>query len=266
LTAQQREAVFCIQHGAQNTKRKIAVLPEKLIELVSKLIAQAPVEFAGFKWAAMRQCFIATKIGVSQSTLTSLLKDPMFAQRPKRIEGEMVTLLRVRVSGETRGPDECAHVLRRVWKNKIGKAVDKHQEHCLYFFARDMLKDFPSVDPVAVFAYALDHWPTVAWYIKQADWVEKCKIGYEVRFKEFPTIPTILKRYKTVLHCYALAQQGKLANNAPKAELDANALLIQQTDPGDPEWTDELFEAWEKSVHSGHKVMAAKALQTAAGE
>jgi hypothetical protein len=92
--------------------------------------------------------------------------------------------------------------MRGVWKNKLGLVVDNHQKQCLFGFAKDMVEHCPGVDPVAVFAHALDHWDGVAFYIRQAELVEKCKHGYEIQFKEFQRIPSIRRWYKAVTHAY----------------------------------------------------------------
>jgi hypothetical protein len=67
-------------------------------------------------------------------------------------------LLRVRVPGEKMGPDECAHIMRGVWRNKIGKATDNNQNMLLWGFAQDMMTEYPTIDPKAVLAHAIDRW------------------------------------------------------------------------------------------------------------
>ena len=118
--------------------------------------------------------------------------------------------------------------MRGVWKKKLGRTVDEHQKRCLWGFAKDMLKHFPGMDPVKVFAYAIDYWPDVASCIHIA---EEATPGYKVEFKEFPSIPSILRWYWAVVHAYVmhLQETGKLVKT--KAAYDMSVAILQYTDP-----------------------------------
>ena len=170
---------------------------DKLIALVEKLRVEEPYEYDGFVWAARPQAFYATELDVCTKTIGEWIKETPFVKRPKIICEKKVTVTGedVEVEGGTKvtllrlgdpankGPDECAHIMRGVWKNKIGRKLSEHQKQCLWGFAKDMLKHFPGINPVHVFVYAIDHWPDAASCIKIA---EEAEPGYKVEFKEFP--------------------------------------------------------------------------------
>ena len=242
---------------------------DRLVELVEKLVAEDAYEFDGFIWAARPQAFYAQEIGVSKSTVRDLITKAPFVRRARTIGatttttgndvkvegGDRVTLLRLG-DPTKKGPDECARIMRGVWKNKLDREVTEPQKKLLWGFAKDLLELYPGINPVHVFAYAIDHWTHTAYSIKLAMQARQAKDpSFKPQFHDYPCIGTIRLFKEAVIHVYAIYHQEK--GGLTKAENDALAYLLDKTDPmnGHPGSTPEI----EKAMENGYTIMAAKA-------
>jgi hypothetical protein len=91
-----------------------------LITIVQQKIAENPYSFDGETWTPINRDTICQQIGVSQSTLSKILRLPPFIFDVK-MEGKVkVTLLRVGVMGKN-SPRTCAKIMKKVWIGEIKK-------------------------------------------------------------------------------------------------------------------------------------------------
>ncbi|MCA8896983.1 MAG: hypothetical protein KDA48_17120 [Amphiplicatus sp.] len=128
-----------------------------LAAIIEGEIEKNAVERGGLKWAAVHQEPLAEHLGVDRRTLARWTNAPPF-QREVASMGEhgRVTLLRV-VSGSekpSRTPEALANIMRKIWKQKVGKELNGKQHGCLIGLA----KDWPDGHQLDIFKCMLNDW------------------------------------------------------------------------------------------------------------
>lgn len=214
-----------------------------LVSLIQDLIAKEPYELNGFKWAARPDVYYCEALVISVKTLGRRKKDPLIQWKRKRIDGKIVTLLRIG-EPDLMDPEPYALALRGVWRNKTGRTPANREQQCLWGFCKDVMAlpevkaftDKPGEFAVAAFKHALDNWQLTAGCIKLA---AETVPGYKPRFWHYPNVPTILHFFRTVVYVHAMALQAQAKTPNPAdipamlaamAPLNKLAAIMEATD------------------------------------